>query len=81
MSAPDLPRFVVASVTGFDGLGKGNTKATPPTIYFVCDSWRLYEVVGRSGHPGGRQGGAKPHEYEARAVALAAQLNAEHEAA
>lgn len=82
MSAPDLPRFKVASVTGYTP-STGRTGSRVSTAWYVLDTWLLHAVV--SSYPvggGARHGNNLPAEQRhALAERRCAELEAWHEQA
>jgi hypothetical protein len=70
VSAPDLPRFKVSSVTGYSlGAGSGGRS----TAWYVLDTWFLHAVVASY-----LVGDASPARRRERAEQRCAELEAWH---
>ena len=70
------PRYIVASVTGYDGL-EGSHTERPRTDYYVLDRDYCHRVVATVRSRGKDESG---HHPKAKAERLAASLNAGDEA-
>jgi hypothetical protein len=73
LSAPDLPRFKVSSVTSYHERGR-----RVATGYFVLGSWDVHRVVASFPVPGGTAGDTFTHRRRELAETRCAELEAWH---
>lgn len=79
MSAPNLPRYTVGSVTGYAIKQESRSQhSKPSTNWCVYDSWWNYALVGEFKRGGWQHATGFWRSAEIRARELADQLNREH---